>query len=46
MEQNTLENQCEKLVNKCGCFKNCTMFKRKPMQSLKHKSYTGVYTGV
>ena len=35
----------KKLVNKDGCFKNCAMFNRKPMQFLKHKSYTGASTG-
>ena len=46
MEQNTSENSVQKLVNKCGCFKNCAMYNRKLMQFLKHRSYTGVYTSV
>ena len=36
----------KKLVNKCGCLKHCSLFNRKPMQLLKHRSYTGVSTGV
>ena len=46
MEQNTLKTTMKKLVNKCDCFKNCEMLNRKPMQFLKHSSYTGVSTGV
>ena len=34
----------KKFVTNCGCFKNCAMFNRKPMQFLKHRSYTGVST--
>ena len=36
----------KKLINKCGCLKHCGLFNRKPMQFLKHRSYTGVSTGV
>ena len=36
----------KKLVNKCGCLKHYVLFNRKPMQFLKHRSYTGVSTGV
>ena len=35
----------KKLINKCGCLKHCALFNRKPMQFLKHRSYTGVSTG-
>ena len=35
-----------KLVNKFGCLKHHALFNRKPMQFLKHRSYTGVSTGV
>ena len=34
------------LVNKCGCFKNCAMLNRTPMQFLKHRSYVGASTGI
>ena len=36
----------KKLGNKCGCLKHCVLFNRKPMQLLKHRSYTGVSTDV
>ena len=36
----------QKLVNKCGCLKHHALFNRKPMQFLKHRSYTGELTGV
>ena len=36
----------KKLINKCGCLKHCVLFNRKPMKFLKHRSYTGVLTGV
>ena len=36
----------KKLINKCGCLKHCALFNRKTMQFLKHRSYTGVSTGV
>ena len=36
----------KKFVNKCGCLKHGVLFNRKPMQFLKHRSYTGVSTGV
>ena len=36
----------KKLVNKCGCLKHHVLFNRKPMQFLKHRSYTGVSSGV
>ena len=36
----------KKHINKCGCLKHHTLFNRKPMQFLKHSSYTGVSTGV
>ena len=36
----------KKLVNKCGCLKRHTLLNRKPKQFLKHRSYTGVLTGV
>ena len=36
----------KKLVNKAICFKDCAMFNRKPMQFLKHRSYTVVSTCV
>ena len=36
----------KKLVNKCGCLKHSALFNRTPMQFLKHRSYTGVSTGV
>ena len=34
----------QKLVNKCDCLIHNALFNRKPMQFLKHKSYTGVST--
>ena len=43
MEYNTC---VKKLVSKCGCLKHYVLFNRKPMQFLKHRSYTGVSTGV
>ena len=46
MEQNTWANQCEKFVNMGDCFKDSAMFNRKPMQFLKHSSYTSVSTGI
>ena len=36
----------KKLVNKCGCLKHHVLLNRKPMHFLKHRSYTGVSTGV
>ena len=36
----------KKLVNKCGCLKHQSLLNRKPMQFLKHRSYSGVSTGV
>ena len=36
----------KKLINTCGCLKHYALFSRKPMQFLKHKSYTGVSTGI
>ena len=36
----------KKLVNKRGCLKHRALFNRKPMQFLKHGSYTSVSTGV
>ena len=36
----------KKLVNKCGCLKHHALLNMKPMQVLKHRSYTGVSTGV
>ena len=32
----------EKLINKGGCFKDRAMLNRKPMQFLKHRSYTTI----
>ena len=46
MEQNTWKTCVKKLINKCGCLKHCALFKKKPMQFLKQRSYTGVSTGV
>ena len=38
-----LRKTCVKtLVNKCGCPEHHALFNRKPMQFLKHRSYTGV----
>ena len=36
----------KKLINKCGCLKHFALFNRKPMQFVKHRSYTGVSTSV
>ena len=36
----------KKLVNKCGCLKHHALLNRKLMQFFKHRSYTGVSTGV
>ena len=36
----------KKLVNNSGCLKHHALFNRKPMQFLKHRSYTGVLTDV
>ena len=36
----------KKLANKCGCLNHYALFNRKPMQFLKHRSYTDVSTGV
>ena len=36
----------KKLINKCGCLKHRTLFNRKPMEFLEHRSYAGVSTGV
>ena len=38
------KTRVKKLVNKFGCLKHYALFNRKPMQFLKHKSYTGVST--
>ena len=42
----TRKTCANKLANKCGCLKHHAFFNRKPMQFLKHRSYTGVSTGV
>ena len=36
----------KKLIHKGGCLKHSALFNRKPMQFLKHRSYTGVSTGI
>ena len=38
----------KELVNKCGYFKQLTMFNRKPLQIINNRSYnqSGVSTGV
>ena len=36
----------KKRINMCGCLRYCALFNRKPMQFLKHRSYTGVSSRV
>ena len=36
----------KKLLNKCGCQKLHVLFNKKPVQFLKHRTYTGVSTGI